>query len=172
MPPPSPGTGAVPPPDPSGIDSVYVLESDGPPPDDTVVTIKSGQARTILLRRGAPDNSLFGTVSFPDSSLVATSGDSAQVTLRTRPGRYGLDVETDGRLVRPARLEFSYAVHFVVPAGARERFGNELGFERALFIGRQQDRRVVFLPTARPGSDLTAAAITAPGRYLVGAPRY
>ncbi|MGE0442171.1 MAG: hypothetical protein AB7L66_08105 [Gemmatimonadales bacterium] len=166
-------TGPVlpPPPRPTTLDSVFVLESGGPPPEDTVVVVPSGRRRTILLRRGAPDNSLFATLEFPDSALAG--GDSLRITVSARPGLYAIDLAVDGQLARPGLLTMSYAVHFVAPAGSGDRYGNDLAFERALFLARLgANDRVEFLPTARPGSDLVATAVDRPGRYLVAAPRY
>ncbi len=169
---PRPTTGPVlpPPPDPSRLDQVFVLESGGPSAEDTAVAVPRGRRRLIVLRRGAPDNSLFATVSLPDTTAV--SGDSIRVSVRPRPGIYGVDVSAEGGSLAGTTISLSYAVHFVAPAGARARYGGDLGFERALFIARvESDGRVIFLPTARPGSDLLSAVVPGPGRYLVAAPR-
>lgn len=157
-----------PPPGPATLDAVFVLESGGPPADDTTVTIRPGQPRTILLRRGSPDNSLFATLVVADT----TAGAPVRITIAPGPGLYAVDLAADGPWPARVTLMMSYAVHFVAPAGARERYGNDLGFERALFLARAEPGgRVEFLTTARPGSDLVEAAITGPGRYLVAAPR-
>ena len=95
-----------------------------------------------------------------------------RVTVRPRPGVYGIDLESDRQLPAGVTLTISYALHFVAPAGARDRYGSDLGFERALYLGRvSADRQVVFLPTTRPGSDLLVATIPGVGRYLVSAPK-
>jgi hypothetical protein len=170
---PRPVTGPyfAPPPDPARLDAVFLLESGGPPPDDTVVVAAAGQRRVVMLRRGAPDNSLFATITLPDSA-GGRAGDSTRLTIRQRPGIYGLDLEIEGPFAGGAELVMSYAVHFVAPAGARERYGNDLDFERALFIARvMPDSQVVFLPTGRPGSDLISATVPGSGRYVVAAPR-
>jgi len=161
-------TVSVPP--PTHLDSAFVLESGGAQPEDTTVALVPGGARTIILRRGDPDNSLFARLVIP---AAATSGpDSVRLTLRPRPGLYGLDLEVDGSLGQGAELTMSYAVHFVAPAGARTRYGSDLGFERALSLAQAlPDGRLTFLPTTRPGSDLVTAILPGPGRYLVAAPR-
>lgn len=157
-----------PPPDPTTIDRVFILESGGPPADDTTVTVLPGQRRVVLLRRGPPDNSLFATFTFSDSA----AGRPIPIRIHARPGLYAVDIEADGPWPTGATLVMSYAVHFVAPAGASERFGNDLGFERALFLARAEpDGRVEFLTTSRPGSDMLQAALPGPGRYLVAAPR-
>lgn len=181
---PAPGEIIVPPPDPSRLDQVFVLESGGTPPEDTAVTVVRNRRRMIVLRRGAPDNSLFAMITLPDSGgskpdstttqTTAPTGpaDSVHVTVKPRPGLYGLDLEVTGGSLAGATISLSYAVHFVAPAGARDRYGGDLLFERALFVAKvEPDGQVIFLPTSRPGSDLVAAVIPGPGRYLVAAPR-
>jgi hypothetical protein len=162
-----------PPPRSTTLDSVFVLESSGSPPEDTVVTIAAGRARTILLRREAPDNSLFARVSLPADTGAARARDSIRVSIKPRPGQYGLDLVIDGNRPGGAVLTMSYAVHFVAPAGARSRYGSDLEFERALFIAKLGiDGKVVFYPSIRIGSDMLEAVIPGSGRYLVAAPRW
>jgi len=166
---PSSGPVLPPPPDPSRLDQVFVLESGGPSAEDTTVAVARGRRRLIVLRRGAPDNSLFATVSVPDT--MPASADSIRISVQPRPGIYGVDLTAVGGSLTGATVSLSYAVHFVAPAGARARYGGDLGFERALFIARvEPDGRVEFLPTARPGSDLLSAVVPGPGRYVVAAP--
>lgn len=156
------------------LDSVFVLESSGGPPEDTLVRIPPNQARVVVMRRGAPDNSLFALLDFPAGTLTARSGAATvELTLKPRPGLYGVDLDTGGGAIRPgATLTFSYAVHFVAPAGARRRYGSDLAFERELLVARVgADGRVTFLPTTRPGSDMVTARLAAPGRYVVAAPK-
>ncbi len=133
------------------------------------MVVPANRGRVIMVRRGAPDNSLFARIVFPaDSSRT----DSIRVTVRPRPGQYGVDLDADRPLTSGVTVTISYAVHFVAPAGARDQYGGDLGFERALFLGRAgPDGLVTFLPTTRPGSDLVAATIPGPGRYLVAAPK-
>ena len=171
---PVPASIVIPPPDPSRLDQVYLLESGGPAIDDTTVTVPKRQRRVIVLRRGAPDNSLFAMVALPDSTAADSTArsDSLTIGIRPRPGLYGFDLEVTGGSVEGATITMSYALHFVAPAGASQRYGGPLLFERALFVARvEADGRVVFLPTSRPGSDLVAAVIPGPGRYVVAAPR-
>ena len=172
----SSGPGTVPavdesalPPRPLG--EVFVLEAAGAITDDTTVSVEGGAGRVVELRRPGPDYGLF-------ARLVIPSGDSAtprgpvRITLRPRPGLFALDVDIQGTIGESARIEFSYGMHFVAPAGARERFGGDLQFEQALRLGRLEgDSQVVFLPTRRPGSDMVAAPLGLSGRYLVAAPR-
>ncbi len=158
---------------PLAVDRLYILESGGTPPEDTVVVYPAGAPRVIVLRRGPPDNGVFATLRFPVGSLAAAAGrDSIRITVRPRPGVFGLDLETDAAFVRGAEVEFSYAVHFISPAGARARYGSDIGFERELSIGRMPAGGLLsFLPTARSAADNLSAPLVGPGRYLVAAPR-
>jgi hypothetical protein len=149
---------------------VFVLEAAGIMPEDTVVTIPAGARRVVVLRRSAPDFGLFARLEFGDSALEAPPGNgTARVTLRPVPGEYGLDLEVAGKIRAGATVVFSYGSHFLAPAGARERYGSELVFEQALSVARVENNEAVFLPTSRPGTDMVEAAITGPGRYVVGA---
>jgi hypothetical protein len=153
---------------------VFVLEAAGAQPDDTVVALTAGAPRVIVLRRSAPDYGLFALLELGDSTLrsPAAGAANAGLTLRPRPGEFALDLEVRGTLQEGGSILFSYGAHFVAPAGARERYGSDLRFERELTIGRlEQNGDVVFLPTRRPGSDMLQAPLAGPGRYLVVAPR-
>ena len=127
----------------------------------------------VVLRRSAPDFGLFARVERGDSTLTAPAGaPDAGLTLRPRPGEIGLELEVRGKLREGGSILFSYGSHFVAPAGARERYGSDIFFERELAIARLDSTgTVVFLPTRRPGSDMLQAALAGPGRYLVAAPR-
>lgn len=167
------GPAPTPPPRATTLDSVFALESSGSQPEDTTVAIPAGRGRTIVLRREAPDNSLFARLTIPAGVAAPPGRDSARIIVKPRPGLYGLDVSLEGTWAAGAVLSMSYAVHFVAPAGARIRYGTDLEFERALFIARVlPDGAVEFLPSIRTGSDLIEAVIPGPGRYLVAAPRW
>lgn len=161
----APGAPApVPLPPDSRLDSVFVLESSGAQAEDTTVVVPGGQTRTIVIRRGAPDNSLFARL------VVGAAPAERRLTIRPRPGAYGFDLGGDPG--SDVQVTMSYALHFVAPAGARARYGGDLGFERALLIAQvRPDGVVSFLRTQRPGSDLLQATLPGAGRYLVAAPR-
>jgi len=158
---------------PRPLAEVYVLEAAGAQPDDTVVALVPGAHRVIVLRRSAPDFGLFARVELGDSTLQVQAGvPETGLTLRPRPGEFGLELEVRGTLSEGGSILFSYGSHFVAPAGARERYGSDIFFERELAIGRLDGNgQVVFLPTRRPGSDMLQAPLAGPGRYLVAAPR-
>jgi hypothetical protein len=158
---------------PRKLADVFVLEAAGAQPDDTVLTVPSRARRVVVLRRSAPDYGLFATLDFPERVLSGV-GDAAlaKLGIHPRPGLYGIDFDLEGSLAEGATIGFSYGAHFVAPAGARQRYGNDIAFERELAIGRVVgDTLVIFLPTSRPGSDMVRAPLPGPGRYLVAAPR-
>lgn len=160
---------------PRPLAQVFVLEASGAAPEDTVVTVTPGAARVIVLRRSAPDFGLFATLELrpgSDTAAAGRTGPTTDVTLQPTPGLYSLTLAFQGAVADSATITFSYGTHFVAPAGARERYGSNLAFEKALAIGRVGDDGVVtFLPTTRPGSDIVRAPLSGPGRYLVAAPR-
>jgi len=157
---------------PLPVAQVFILESWGAAPNDTVVTWPVADPRVIVLRRAPPDNNLFGRIIFPPGSVVPRQGDSAMVRVRMAPGLYGVDVITDAELKPGAQIVFSYGIHFTAPAAARQVYGSEIRFERFLGVGRlHADSTLVFLDSYRPGSDLLMSPLPAAGRYLVAAPR-
>jgi hypothetical protein len=150
-------------------DSVFVLEAGGTPPADTVVRFAPGQRRAVVLRHGPPDQAAFAVVEFGDSAF--TDGDSVQVTIRTRPGVYGLDIASD-QPFRGGAITFKYARHFAAPVAARERYGSDARFERQLAVGRLPgDGRIILLPTRRPTADNVSAELDGPGSYVVAGPK-
>jgi len=158
---------------PLPLAQVFVLEASGAAPEDTVVSVAPGAARVIVLRRSAPDFGLFAKLDLqPGTDSTAPAGPSVEVGLRPTPGLYSVTLTFKGPVADSATITFSYGTHFVAPAGARERYGSNLAFEKALAIGRLgEDGVVTFLPTSRPGSDMVRAPVAVPGRYLVAAPR-
>lgn len=150
-----------------------MLEAAGAQPEDTSLSITPGEPRVIVLRRSAPDYGLFARIELADSTLQPPpNAAAAALTIRARPGEYGVELEVQGAMPGGGTILFSYGAHFVAPAGARERYGSDIYFERELAIGRvDADGQVIFLPTRRPGSDMISAPLAGPGHYLVGAPR-
>jgi hypothetical protein len=152
---------------------VFVLESSGAQPEDTSLSVPSGTPRAVVLRSSAPDYGIFVKLQFPEQTLSASTGAGpVKLTITPRPGLYGLDLVVEGTVAEGATISFSYGAHFVAPAGARQRYGTNLAFEKELAIGRlEANDQVVFLPTSRPASDMLSAPLPGPGRYLVAAPR-
>jgi hypothetical protein len=150
---------------------VFVLETSGPPPPDTSVTFTAGTRHTIVLHH-AGENITFARLEF-QSGAFADSGRMVQVDVRPRPGVYGLDFTTSLPLQanQPA-VVFEYARYFSAPARARQVYGSEAAFERALAVGRVlPDAQVELLPSSRPDADNLHALLPAPGSYIVAAPQ-
>ena len=151
------------------LGQAIVLESAGPPLHDTVVSFLAGQRRIILLSHGPPENIVFAELDFP-ASAFADSGRPVQVEIRPRPGLYGMDVATSLALRGDASVTFKYARYFSAPARARDVFGTDGVFERALAVGQvRSDSLLTLLPSTRPASDVLRAEFSAPGRFLVAA---
>jgi hypothetical protein len=159
---------------PRPLSEVYILEASGAQPEDTTVKAAAGERRVVVVRRSAPDYGVFAELEFAGPSLTAALQVAGEVTLTIRPlpSVYGLDLQVEGNVAPGSTITFSYGAHFVAPAGARERYGSNLAFEKALAIARfDVDSMVVFVPTTRPGSDILRAPLAGPGRYIVAAPR-
>jgi hypothetical protein len=153
------------------LGEVYLLEMSGTPPADTTVRIRRGVARIVVLRQGPPDNIPFAALAFPARAADTASRDSVSVTIRPRPGVYGIDLESPAPLAA-VQVTFKYAVHFAAPADALKKYGNAFLFERALAIGRLlPSGGIQFLPSTRSASDNLEAIVPSAGSYVVGAPR-
>lgn len=156
---------------------VYVLEATGIAPTDTTITFPQGQARSIILRHGPPDNTVFVELHLPDSAFASPRDsllppDSVRIELRPMPGQYRLDVSTSMTPRRGATIRFKYPVHFAAPIAAIERYQTRTRFERALMVGIRVDSATVGLyESERPSSDNLQAPFLGSGTYLVAAPR-
>ena len=155
------------------LSSLYVLELSGAPPLDTTVSVKPGVARTVIVRHAPPDNNTFAELSFPAGVFAADSAkDSVRLTIRARPGIYGLTLESDTPLGPGGRITFKYPVHFQAPQAAMTRYGGALGFERALMVALEQDGgHYALLASTRPASDNLSGPMPRAGTYLAAAPR-
>jgi hypothetical protein len=149
---------------------VIVLETSGPPPPDTSVSFTAGFPRTIVLYH-AGENITFARLSF-EAGAFADSGQAVRVDVRPRPGIYGLDLAISLPLrENQAAVVFEYSRYFSAPARARQVYGSDIAFERALAVGRRlPDGQVELLPSTRPAADNLRAALPAAGSYVVGAP--
>jgi hypothetical protein len=151
---------------------VIVLETSGPAPSDTSVTFTAGEPQTIVLRHGPPENIVFARLTFSVDAF-ADSGQAVKVDVHPRPGVYGIDLTTSHPLrENGASLVFEYSRFFSAPARARQVYGSDLAFERALAIGRLlPDAHIELLPPFRPAADNLGAKLPAPGSYQVAAPQ-
>ena len=156
------------------LDQLFVLEMAGVSPEDTVVTFHPGTARTIILRHGAPDNTTFVELRFPDDAFGKDSlPDSVTVTVQPRPGVYGVEVRMSMEPRGGASIRFKYPVHFSAPIAAVRKYGGTGHYERALAVARQVSSIAGYglLASERPSSDNLQAALQGSGLYLVAAPR-
>jgi hypothetical protein len=151
---------------------VTVLETSGPPPSDTTVSFTAGTPHTIVLRHGPPENIVFARLSFT-AGAFADSGQTVTVEVHPRPGVYGLDVAISLPLrADQATVLFDYARYFSAPARARQVYGSDIAFERALAVGRLlPENQIELLPSTRPAPDNLSSSLPAPGSYLVAAPQ-
>jgi hypothetical protein len=147
-----------------------LLETSGSPPTDTSVTFTAGEPRTIILRHGPPDNVVFAELQFPPEAF-ADSGRAVRVDLRPRPRIYGVDFTASLPMRAGGTIVFKYARYFSAPARARQVYGSDVAFERALAVGElQPDSMLKLLPSDRPASDNLSAVVRESGSYLVAAP--
>lgn len=166
------GSGGPPPLRIVPLQEAIVLETAGPPPSDTSVTFRTGERRVIVLRHGPPENVTFAELDFGPDAFGPDLGREVRVDLRPRPGVYGLDVATTLPFQSGASLAFHYARYFSGPARARQVYGNDVAFERALATGQiRADGFLALLPSTRPALDVLSAQIPGPGGYLVAAPQ-
>lgn len=154
------------------LDRIFVLEVSGAPASDTTVSFRPGTLRTIVLRHAPPDNTVFAELIFAKEAFPDSTLDSVRVTLKVKPGVYGLTISSTPSFSAGTILRFKYPVHFTAPAAAIARYGNDALFEQALAIGvRQPDSLYTLLPSTRPAADNLEAVIPGPGVYLIAAPR-
>jgi hypothetical protein len=156
------------------IDQLFVLEMAGIPPEDTVATIPTGQARTVILRHGSPDNTTFVEVRFAADAFDGPARpDSVTVTVHPRPGVYGVDLALSAEPVRGASIRFKYPIHFSAPLAALNKYGGTSRYEMALQVVRQMGAGGGYglLPSDRPSSDNLRAGLPGSGVYLLAAPR-
>jgi hypothetical protein len=152
--------------------AAIVLETSGPPPSDTTVEFITGEPRVIVLRHGPPENVEFAEVTFPRGAFLGDSGHMVKVEVRPRPGVYGLDVITSLPLAHEASVTFKYARYFSAPARARQVYGTDVQYERALSVGQliPSGPLLSLLPSTRPAADNLRGPMPAAGTYLVAAP--
>lgn len=155
------------------LSSAIVLETAGPPPADTAVSFTAGEAHTIVLRHGPPENVVFAEVSFSAEAFRADSGRLVEVEVRPRPGVYGLEVLASVPFGQGASIMFKYPRYFSAPARARGVYGTDALYERALAVGQllPDGPLLSLLPSTRPAADNLRAPLPAPGIYLVAAPQ-
>lgn len=154
------------------LGEAIVLETAGPPVNDTSVTFTAGTSRAIILRHGPPGHLVFAELWFEPRAFGADSGREVRIDVRPRPGVYGLEVASSIPLRSGAWLVFKYARFFSGPARARAVYGSDALYERALAIGQlRAGGMLALLPSTRPASDVLRAPLPEAGTFLVAAPQ-
>jgi hypothetical protein len=153
------------------LSRVIVLETTGPPPEDTTVTFVAGTYRIIVMRHGPPENIVFARIAFPPTAF-GDSGQLVSVDLRPRPGVYGLDISTSIPPRSGFTVSFEYARYFSGPSRALQAYRSITAFERALAVGRLlPDNNIELLPPTEQEIDKVAAVVPGTGSFLVSAPQ-
>lgn len=154
-------------------DQVYAVEVWGAQASDTVVRFRAAHPRTIVLRHGPPDNTVFAEVEIPAGALVPQAGDSVTLAVRPAPGIYGLTLESTASVSAPLLLTFKYPVHFAAPSDSRTRYATDVLFEQAMVIAlvEADGTRYQTLRSTRPASDNLQASVSKLGSYRLVAPR-
>ena len=155
-------------------DQVFTVEVWGAQAPDTAVTFEASAGRSIVLRHGPPDNTVFAEIDVPSGALVpAQNGDRVTLSIRPLPGTYGLTLESEATLASPVLLTFKYPVHFAAPSDSRTRYPTDVLFEQALVVALAEDDGAQFqtLRSTRPASDNLRATAATLGRYQMVAPR-
>jgi hypothetical protein len=150
---------------------VFQVETAGPPPSDTSVTFTTGTDRVIVLYHEG-ESIAFARLSFA-AAAFGDSGRPVSIEVRPRPGIYGLDFTTSLPFRSgQAELTFVYGRYFSAPARARQVYGSDVVFERALAIGRVlPEGQIELLPSTRSAADNLRAMLPSAGRYLLAAPQ-
>ncbi|HEX5003810.1 MAG TPA: hypothetical protein VFV65_00735 [Gemmatimonadales bacterium] len=155
-------------------DEVFFVEVWGAQAPDTAVSFPAAHARSIVLRHGPPDNTIFAAIDIPANALSPRGGgDSVTLAIRPLPGIYGLTLTSESAVSEPMILTFKYPVHFAAPSDSRARYPSDVLFEQALVVAIAEDggTRYQTLRSTRPASDNLQATISALGQYQIVAPR-
>lgn len=155
------------------VDQLYFLEASGVPPSDTVVSIKVGEPRTVILRHAPPDNNVFAELIFPATAFGGDDAtDSVVIVVHPRPGLYALDVAMTLIPRNPGTIRFKYAVHFAAPQSALQKYGNAVRFEQTLQVAKEgKPGTLAMLSSTRRASDNLESRLTGPGTYFVVGPK-
>jgi hypothetical protein len=145
-----------------------LIEVGGIAPSDTVLVVRKGEARTLILRHGPPDRAEFLQLDLPATVFADAGKDSVRVTVSPRPGVYGVDLSADADWGPGAQLAFKYAVHFYPPNGAVRKYGTLTEVAKRLSVAKRDrngDLTVYF--TTQPGPDIARAFITGAGSWVM-----
>lgn len=144
------------------------VEVGGIAPNDTIVALRRGADRVVILRHGPPDRADFLELELPASVFAKAPNEIVHVTITTRPGVYGAELSADADWGPGTALSFKYAIHFYPPADALQRYHTLTEVERRLTVARREPNGdlTLYLST-RPAPDVVRALIPGPGTYVM-----
>ena len=149
-------------------DEAEPVEVGGIAPDDTVVTIHRGEARIVIMRHGPPDRTEFVELTLPNTVFAKATKDSVQITIKTRPGVYGVELSADADWGPGTQLAFKYAVHFYPPAKALRQYRTLTEVERRLTVARRgENGDLTIYYSSHPAPDVLRALIPGGGSYVM-----
>ena len=144
------------------------VEVGGIAPNDTVVVLRRGEARVVVLRHGPPDRADFAELFLPASVFARAPQDSVRVTIRPRPGVYGVELAADADWGPGTEIAFKYAVHFYPPTEALRRYRTLTEVDRRLTVARRErNGDLTLYLSSRPAPDVLRAFIPGPGTYVM-----
>lgn len=142
------------------------VEVGGIAPNDTVVTVRRGVSRVVVLRHGPPDRAEFLELTLPATVFAQATRDTVHVTIGTVPGVYGATLSADAEWGPGTAIAFKYAIHFYPPADAMQRYHTLSEVERRLTVARRESNGDLTLYlSSRPSPDVVSAPIPGPGTY-------
>jgi hypothetical protein len=144
------------------------VEVGGIAPNDTILLVRRGAPRVVILRHGPPDRAEFLELELPVSVFAQAARDTIHVTIKAAPGIYGAELSADADWGPGAALSFKYAIHFYPPADAMARYHNLAEVERRLTVARREHNGdlTLYLST-RPAPDVVRALIPGAGAYVM-----
>ena len=144
------------------------VEVGGVTPNDTVIVVRRGVGRVVILRHGPPDRTDFAELTLPAAVFAKAPNDSILVTVRTRPGVYGLELSADADWGPGTALAFKYAIHFYPPADALQRYATLTEIDRRLTMARRErNGDLTIYLTSHPAPDVIRAFIPGEGTYVM-----
>ena len=144
------------------------VEVGGVTPNDTVIVVRRGVGRVVILRHGPPDRTDFAELTVPATVFAKATNDSIVVTIRIRPGVYGLELSADADWGPGTALAFKYAIHLYPPADALQHYATLTEVDRRLTMARREHNGdlTIYL-TSHPAPDVIRALIPGDGTYVM-----
>ncbi len=144
------------------------VEVGGVTPNDTVVLVRRGVGRVVILRHGPPDRTDFAELTLPATVFAKATHDSILVTIKPRPGVYGVELSADSDWGPGTALTFKYAIHFYPPADALQRYATLTEVDRRLTLARRErNGDLTIYLTSHPAPDVVKAFIPGEGAYVM-----